>query len=589
MKMVNMTMGSVPRVFDRPSALLVAILSMAVSASQALAISASGGSASQVLFVRADAPTGGTGQSWTTAFSNLTDALDAAAASAGLVEQIWVAQGVYVPSVGSDPNDPRTWTFQLPGGVAVFGGFEGNETLLEQRDWIAHPTILSGDILGDDEPGFVNFTDNVYHVVSADHLETVRAGIDGFIIESGNAAGNSSNFNYGGGGLRFSQSLVDVRNCDIARNSARVRGAGVLVSGGEVVIQQTIVRDNRSLGRAGGVSTEHTVTLRSCEIRGNISSSGVAGIEVARDSLVVSCLIADNSTQNGTAGGVGLSDRASMINCLVVENAAPRGQAGGVMANSNTQIVNSIIIGNFAGKSGGLALTGDPPFDGPLVANSIVAFNRSDDEIGGIKLDGSISPRIANSIVWGNDAVAVPSLHMQIGGSVIPRIDGSCVQYWDGSYGGIGNFGDNPMFVDPFGPDGIRGTQDDDLRIDRNSPCKNAGDDDAVPEDIGDLDGDGNTFEPTPLDFALVPRFRCDIGSGAPVADVDVGAHEYQPPPCVANFNDDCDLNIFDFLAFQTAFVAGDPRADLDHSTGVGILDIFDFLTFQSRFANGCP
>lgn len=174
---------------------------------------------------------------------------------------------------------------------------------------------------------------------------------------------------------------------------------------------------------------------------------------------------------------------------------------------------------------------------------------------------------------------------------MIPRIDWTCVQFWNGSYGGTGNFGDNPMFVDPFGPDGIRGTRDDDLRIQRNSPCKDTGDNNSVPEDAGDLDGDGNIFEPTPLDFAGEPRFRCDLGGGVTgvTLRVDIGAHEFQPPPCVANFNDDCELDIFDFLAFQTAFVSGDPRADLDHSTGIGVFDIFDFLAFQNHFVAGCP
>jgi hypothetical protein len=58
----------------------------------------------------------------------------------------------------------------------------------------------------------------------------------------------------------------------------------------------------------------------------------------------------------------------------------------------------------------------------------------------------------------------------------------------------------------------------------------------------------------------------------------------------------DCDtstgvgvLDIFDFLCFQNAFVAGDPYAcDCDTSTGP-ICDILDFLCFQNAFVAGCP
>jgi FG-GAP-like repeat len=63
--------------------------------------------------------------------------------------------------------------------------------------------------------------------------------------------------------------------------------------------------------------------------------------------------------------------------------------------------------------------------------------------------------------------------------------------------------------------------------------------------------------------------------------------------PCFA----DCDqstgvgtLDIFDFLCFQSSFVAGQTYAcDCDTSTGIGVCDIFDFLCFQSAFVGGCP
>jgi Right handed beta helix region len=549
--------------------------------------------ASQTLYVRADAPNGGSGQDWSSAFNDLTDALDAAAVSGGQVDQIWVAQGMYVPSRGSISNDPRTWTFQLVGGVDVFGGFAGNETLLEQRDWVAHPTILSGDILGDDESGFVNNIDNVRHVVSADRLEISRAGIDGFGITGGNAAGRSANFNHSGGGLRLFSSKVGVRNCRIYGNSSNARGGGLFVHSGEVVLFNCDVEANRS-SSGGGLYTQFSVTIRACAFRDNFTwttASGPGGLEVGRDSLIISSVIEGNVALNGNFGGILITDRAWMINCLVVGNSAPSGRGGGVGATASARIVNSIIMGNFGRVSGGVYVAGTSPLEEPSIINSIIAFNEGDRDIGGIEIGGNIAPRIANSIVWRNEAVAIPSQQVQISGSVNPRIDWSCVQLWDGSFGGTGNFGDNPMFVDPFGPDGIRGTEDDDLRIQRNSPCQETGDNIAVPQDAGDLDGDGNVFEPTPLDFAGEPRFRCDLGRGARATTlrVDVGAHEFQPPRCVANFNDDCELDIFDFLAFQNAFVLRQPRADIDQSTGVGVFDIFDFLAYQSQFVVGCP
>ena len=55
---------------------------------------------------------------------------------------------------------------------------------------------------------------------------------------------------------------------------------------------------------------------------------------------------------------------------------------------------------------------------------------------------------------------------------------------------------------------------------------------------------------------------------------------------CCADFDADGVLDLFDFLAFQSAFALADPRADFN---GDGELTIFDFLQFQTEFDAGCP
>ncbi|MEQ8844000.1 MAG: GC-type dockerin domain-anchored protein [Phycisphaerales bacterium] len=56
--------------------------------------------------------------------------------------------------------------------------------------------------------------------------------------------------------------------------------------------------------------------------------------------------------------------------------------------------------------------------------------------------------------------------------------------------------------------------------------------------------------------------------------------------PCLVDLDGDGALTIFDFLAFQNLFDAGDAIADFD---GDGELTIFDFLAFQNAFDAGCP
>ncbi|UYV11299.1 MAG: hypothetical protein NCW75_08275 [Phycisphaera sp.] len=71
-------------------------------------------------------------------------------------------------------------------------------------------------------------------------------------------------------------------------------------------------------------------------------------------------------------------------------------------------------------------------------------------------------------------------------------------------------------------------------------------------------------------------------GTGATVGIVIEGNPD---TGCRADLDGDGELTIFDFLAYQNLFDAGDPVADFD---GDGDLTIFDFLAFQNEFDAGC-
>lgn len=51
--------------------------------------------------------------------------------------QVWVAAGIYYPTKDTTANhtpvNPRDKTFTLRSNVAVYGGFAGNETSIDQR------------------------------------------------------------------------------------------------------------------------------------------------------------------------------------------------------------------------------------------------------------------------------------------------------------------------------------------------------------------------------------------------------------------------------------------------------------------------
>lgn len=136
-------------------------------------------SQAQIVYVDADANPGGDGTSWAQAFDDLQDGLNEADNNPAIT-QIWVAAGTYLPH----PSD-KTVSFELVNGVKLLGGFDGTEMSADERNPSANETILSGDLLGNDDPPVGPYrADNTHHVVryAGADLETE---IDGFTIRGG--------------------------------------------------------------------------------------------------------------------------------------------------------------------------------------------------------------------------------------------------------------------------------------------------------------------------------------------------------------------------------------------------------------------
>jgi hypothetical protein len=164
----------------------------------------------------------------------------------------------------------------------------------------------------------------------------------------------------------------------------------------------------------------------------------------------------------------------------------------------------------------------------------------------------------------------------------------------EGGWSGDGNIDADPLFVDPDGPDDDPNTwEDNDYRLNPGSPCIDAGDNDAVPADTPDLDGDGDTSEPIPID--LDRRLRRadrvdtpDTGNpgvlGPPV--VDMGAYEYQ---CDGDFDGDGDIDLADLaqLLGRYGMISGaeyeDGDIDLD-----GDVDLADLAELLGNYGETC-
>ncbi|MEQ8843709.1 MAG: PQQ-binding-like beta-propeller repeat protein [Phycisphaerales bacterium] len=92
---------------------------------------------------------------------------------------------------------------------------------------------------------------------------------------------------------------------------------------------------------------------------------------------------------------------------------------------------------------------------------------------------------------------------------------------------------------------------------------------------------------------ALFVRSSTPLGGGSPAIARGVAVSAWGDAVvafaygevCFADFDGDGSLTLFDFLAFQNAFDAGERSADCD---GDGSLTLFDFLCFQNAFDAGC-
>ena len=383
------------------------------------------------------------GRSWEDAYwASLNEALDDAAASPGVVTEIWVADGLYRPAfLGGDRDD----SFDLVSGVAVYGGFDGTEVYRDERDPEANLTILTGDlnnndgvVCGDDDDcadccgvcvdGACSEPDNdenSYHVVNASGTDAT-AILDGFMITAGNADTNGSHRDRGGG-MYADGGSPTIHNCIFVENWASI-GAGMTnyFSSSPYLTDCTFVGNNASAGAGMFNDVDSSPTLIHCEFVANTASDVAAAIMNVGSSspTLINCRLAGNElTSPGSNAGAMFNwsgSNASLVNCLFAGNLA-RGPGGAIYnLGSDPSLINCTLSGNVAvGDDGG----------------GIYNFDNS-------------SPDITNTILWNNrDGGATDESAQMTTDSGAPSIDYSCVQGWTGSLGGTGNIGDNPEFV----------------------------------------------------------------------------------------------------------------------------------------------
>lgn len=387
------------------------------------------------IYVHNDAPGADNGSSWTDAFTDFQDALDAA----GPGDEIWVAEGLYQPSVTTDPAVVRSTTFLIPDAVRARGGFAASEAHPDERDIQAHPAILSGNF-----GGLVSRLDDAFHVVTLDGVGTLTE-FDGFEVIRG-SANQSAPYNRGGG-LRINGGAPRILNCTLNNNFATT-GAGAHVQG---------------------------------------SSSA----------RFTDCLFTNNEATS-TGGGLSLTSSATVrINrSRFEENTAPSGGAT-ACSGSSPRFANTTFISNSADEGGGAFLINgsDAQF-----LNTTFHDNEATTTGGGLRVEDS-NPVVSNTIVWANKAsTSATSIPASISTSnATPAYSNSLLQNLDlsGSGGNLDGTdpANNPRFRNPADGTGLV----TEVRLLPDSPVIDAGDESIFSGDLdfdsapriadGDLDG----------------------------------------------------------------------------------------------------
>lgn len=369
----------------------------------------------QTIYVKPNA--NGSGSSWSDASGNLTSALN----NATIGTQVWVAEGTYYPTTCNNCDfTARDISFVIKDGVKLYGGFQGNETSLEQRNYLQHPTILSGDI---DRNG--TLTHNSFSVLYSKDA-SVATIVDGFTIQEGNAnnpdADPGTKYTSGGGWyndgvLQGGVSSPSISNCIFANNHASSFGGGMYNNGsfnGEVKPIYNNCRFSNNTATLGGgglynngvFSGIASPNLVDCDFSNNIVSDGHGGglfnrgaEEGTSNPLLLNC----NFTSNEAAikgggiyndGGNNGQTSPEFLACNFSENEAENGGGiyndGGFSGESSPSFSGCNFRNNTANQNGG-AIYNDGVFGGksnPTFDDCLIENNNATGDGGGVFSSG---------------------------------------------------------------------------------------------------------------------------------------------------------------------------------------------------------
>jgi len=491
------------------------------------------------IYVSASAAPDGDGASWETAWRDLFDAINLACGCPDLVDEIWVTSDRFPEAGDARANQ----SFHVPARVRVMGGFLGTESAAEERSPARRTTLDGYDV--------------AYHVVDA--RNTPRPGVlDGFNITRG---GGPTQYSEDGPGVMAANGRLEMIRCTISGNDTWLRGGGVFALGASLRLIDCRVSFNSTDCRGGGVYGG-TIFASGTTFLNNSAANCNGGNLADLNGVFVNCRI-EGGFSDDWGGGV-VSSGATFLNCHFRGGYGDNG--GGMLAFCTGPLINC----TFVVTSLDAYRSHVPLYEStcPMYNCTVVALGRAGQDVPLISSSGVMS----NCIVWTAQPPAGP---LVASGRAVRN---SCIRGW--TAGGPGNISADPMFANLAA---------EDLRLSSGSPCIDAGTNLDLPFDIRDLDGDGDTSEPLPLDISLAIR-RADIPSlpdtgvgESPI--VDMGAYEAR---CPGDVDGDGAAGLADLAVLLTNFGRDDALGVDGDLTGDGTVDLTDLATLLAVFGGSC-
>lgn len=268
-----------------------------------------------------------TGLTWGDSYTDLQDAIDLSK-TCPTNPDIWVADGTYRPSKiydidKDDVLEERERTFYIEQPTKIYGGFNGYETSIDQRDdyfEIEAPTILSGAL--------DNGTDTAFHVVTIINQSVNNSYVlNRLTIQDGRATDLNSSNNGRGGGLYITASdinLPQISNCAFINNTG-VNGGAIYASGQgcSISLDNCLFYNNHASNIGGAIN---------------------AGGQFTSIGLLNNTLVNNSAATSGALYMSGLTVNANLINSIFWDNDASTGgddiysSSGGM----SVKIANSI-------------------------------------------------------------------------------------------------------------------------------------------------------------------------------------------------------------------------------------------------------